>query len=288
MSAGTAVHEPISPAAAPRVVCVEAWRPRDGDARANLAVEEPLEIRVNGAPVAVTMRTPGDDEDLAVGYLLSEGWIAGYHDVVEVSPGRGVRPGSEGNAVDVRLRESRHPAGAGSRRPRRGLLTSACGVCGEGTIEAVRRRAAPLSSRATMDADRLVAMPASLRRTQAVFAETGGLHAAGLFSLSGSLIVAREDVGRHNAVDKVVGHAVRCAMLPGLNVALMVSGRAGFEIVLKAWLAGIAIVASVSAPSSLAVEMAEEANITLVGFLRGSDYTVYSGLHRVSRRNNDA
>lgn len=275
-----------------RVVRVDAWRPASGDARASLAVEEPLEIRLDGSPLAVTMRTPGDDEDLAAGFALTEGLIGGSDDLSGVCVVIDVPPDARGNVVDVRLREPAADMPARARR-RAGLLTSACGVCGQGTIDAVRRRARPVAGSGVMEAACLVSMPDTLRSAQAVFSLTGGLHAAGLFSLDGRLIAAREDIGRHNAVDKVVGHAVRQRLLPLSGTALMVSGRAGFEIVLKAWMAGIPVVASVSAPSSLAVQLAEEADITLVGFLRGSDYTVYHGLHRVpgmarSRANPDA
>lgn len=275
------MDEIAAPGRAPRVVRVDAWRPRLGDAMASLAVEEPLEIRVDGVPLVVTMRTPGDDEDLAAGYLLTEGLITDSSEVADVAFVADLHPGARGNVVDVRLRARPETGPARTRARRRGILTSACGICGEGTIEAVRRRARPVSSRASLWSSRLISMPDSLRAAQMVFSQTGGLHAAGLFETGGTLLAAREDIGRHNAVDKVVGHAVRQARLPLSDTALMVSGRAGFEIVLKAWVAGIPIVASVSAPSSLAVQTAEEANITLVGFVRGCDYTVYTGLQRI-------
>jgi FdhD protein len=154
-------------------------------------------------------------------------------------------------------------------------------VCGRGTIDAVSRRAAPLPNGRKIAAARITALPDSLKPAQAVFAETGGLHAAGLFDFAGDLLVAREDIGRHNAVDKVVGYGALRGRLPFSDTALLVSGRAGFEIILKAWIAGIPVVASVSAPSHLAVQLAEEADMTLIGFLRGGSFTVYHGRHRI-------
>jgi FdhD protein len=261
---------------------VDVWRPGGRATDGRVAIEEPLEIRIDGHPAVVTMRTPGDDRELATGFVLTEGLAGSAADIQSVEPVADVPPASRGNVVDVRLRGSwgaDAARAAVARRP--GLITSACGVCGGGTIEAVRRRAAPLPAGPILTATALATLPAVLRATQVTFDETGGLHAAGLFDPSGILMVAREDVGRHNAVDKVIGYAALGGLFPLSGHVLLVSGRAGFEIVQKAWVAGIPILASVSAPSSLAVQLAEEAGMTLVGFVRGHDFTVYGGSQRL-------
>jgi len=260
------------------------WKLGTGEFEDRVAVEEPLEIRLEGRALAVTLRTPGDDEELAAGFVLTEGLVKHAADIERVAAVDDVPPSARGNVVDVRLAKA---AGRGrstsvsklTHRP--SFITSACGVCGRGTIDAVSRRAAPLPDGRSIPASRIIAFPDRLRAAQAVFAETGGLHAAGLFDFAGNLLVAREDVGRHNAVDKVVGYGALRGQLPFSDTALLVSGRAGFEIVLKAWIAGIPVVASVSAPSHLAVQLAEEADMTLVGFLRGKSFTVYHGRHRI-------
>jgi FdhD protein len=198
-------------------------------------------------------------------------------DVVEDVP-----PEARGNVVNVRLAGAADQADGASRLTGRpAFITAACGVCGRGTLEAVRRRAEPLPDGPIVAREILASLPERLRPAQALD-ETGGLHAAGLFDLSGNLLAAREDVGRHNAVDKLVGGAALGGRLPLRDVLLMVSGRAGFEIVLKAWIAGIPVVASVSAPSHLAVRLAEEANQTLLGFVRGGTFAVYAGRERVA------
>ncbi len=272
---------PASPVPA-RVLRVDVWKAGHGDVEDQVAAEEPLEIRVNGAPAAVTMRTPGDDNELAAGFLLTEGLIAQADDLLAVQPVLDVAPGSRGNVVDAHCRPTRGagmtPSG-GPRQPR--LVLSACGVCGQGSIESVRHHAEPLRDGARITTACLLSLSAALRSAQPIFSETGGLHAAGLFDGHGHLLVAREDIGRHNAVDKVIGHAVLRRWLPLAAYVLMVSGRTGFEIVLKAWMAGVPILASVSAPSSLAVQLAEEANLTLIGFLRGGNFTIYSGRQRL-------
>ena len=271
----------LRPCAA-RLVRVDTWKPGAGHGDDCVAAEEPLEIRVDGSPLAITMRTPGDDVELAAGYALTEGLIAGLDDLASVEPVDDVAPDVRGNVVNLRLREGAADAAAANHRARRaGFIASACGVCGQGTIDAVRRRASPLPAGASISSATILSLPDTLRAAQEVFSATGGLHAAGLFHLDGRLIVAREDIGRHNAVDKVVGRALLNRLFPLSATALMVSGRAGFEIVLKAWLAGIPILASVSAPSSLGVQVAEEADMTLIGFVRGRDFTVYSGRHRI-------
>lgn len=250
-----------------------------------LAVEEPLEIRVAGVPFSVTMRTPGHDVELATGFLLSEGIAAKGADVVGAihcgGPGEG---GTENtyNVLDVTL-----AAGVAPPTPdmaRHVYMTSSCGVCGKASIDAVRGESAydvstdPLE----IDAGMLAAFPDVLRAHQDAFDKTGGLHAAALFDgVTGDLLVVREDVGRHNAVDKVVGWAVLNDRLPLRRTVLMVSGRASFELVQKALMAGIPALSAVSAPSSLAVELADDAGLTLVGFLRGDTMNIYPGHDRI-------
>jgi FdhD protein len=247
-----------------------------------LAVEEPLEIRIGGTPLTVTMRTPGDDIDLAAGFLFGEGLLNPAVDL------RQIRMCDE-NVADVTLAplplaQDVQRATDARRSQRNFLTTSACGVCGKESIEAIR-----VTSRYDIAADQvqvspavLASLPDRLRDAQRVFASTGGLHAAGLFTPDGTLLVLREDVGRHNAVDKVVGWALRAGRLPLTGHILLVSGRASFELVQKAYMAGIPVLAAVSAPSSLAVGLAEEAGLTLVGFLRGTSMNAYTGAHRLT------
>lgn len=236
-----------------------------------LAVEEPLEIRVDGTPVVVTMRTPGDDIELAAGFLYTEGLLGSSSDVGEISMcDQNVALVSMASPVPVRSRSF--------------LATSACGVCGKDSIEDVRVR-----SRFEVSADPvrvpapvLLSLPSRLREAQRVFASTGGLHAAGLFTASGDLLVVREDVGRHNAVDKVAGWALLSGRLPLAGTVLVVSGRASFELVQKAVMIGVPVLAAVSAPSSLAASLAAEAGLTLAGFVRGTSMNLYAGASRVS------
>ncbi|MEV5574301.1 formate dehydrogenase accessory sulfurtransferase FdhD [Spirillospora sp. NPDC052269] len=238
-----------------------------------LAVEEPLEIRVAGAPLTITMRTPGDDFDLVAGFLSAEGIVRSAGDIAAM---RYCADTQEQNTLDVVLAPGVRPPD--DTLVRAFTTTSACGVCGKSSIEALRAErpydvaADPLE----LDAEVLAGMPGSLRAAQRVFDRTGGLHAAGLFDASGKLLALREDVGRHNAVDKVVGWALRDGRLPLTGTVLMVSGRASFELTQKATAAGIPVLAAVSAPSSLAVELAEDAGMTLVGFLRGETMNIYS------------
>ncbi|MGE5291691.1 MAG: formate dehydrogenase accessory sulfurtransferase FdhD [Micromonosporaceae bacterium] len=239
-----------------------------------LAVEEPLEIRIEGEPLAVTMRTPGDDIDLAAGFLFTEGVVRAAADIAEIRK-------CDENVADVRLRPG--VTVAEDRLRRNFLTTSACGVCGKESIDSVRTRASfdTTGDEVRVDAAELTRLPDRLRQAQRVFARTGGLHAAGVFGADGALLTLREDVGRHNAVDKAVGWALLRGRLPLSGCVLLVSGRASFELVQKALMAGIPVLAAVSAPSSLAVELAEEAGMTLVGFLRGSDMNIYAGAHRL-------
>ena len=254
-----------------------------------LSVEEPLEIRINGEPLTVTMRTPGHDIELIHGFLLSEGIIRSADDISlarycagsVLLDDSGI-PQNTYNVVDVSLAPGVHPPSGDARRAF--LTSSACGVCGTASIEQLRRRTTfDVAADATVVSARTVAgLPDALRRQQRAFERTGGVHAAGLFRADGQPIVAREDVGRHNAVDKVVGWAMMNARLPLQGCVLMVSGRASFELVQKSVLAGIPCLAAVSAPSSLAVECAEDAGSTLIGFVRGARFNVYTGAHRVA------
>ena len=236
-----------------------------------LAVEEPLEIRADGRSLAVTMRTPGHDVDLAIGFLLTEGLVApdGVHSAIKCAD----------NVVDVSLTEPLSDDVAA-----RGFyVSSSCGICGKASIDAVTtvQRWRVADDVFTIDPDVLISLPDQLREAQKTFDRTGGLHAAGLFTRDGKLQCIREDVGRHNAVDKVVGWALTNSRLPLRETILQVSGRASFELVQKALMAGIPAMAAVSAPSSLAVEMATGAGMTLVGFLRGTSFNVYAGAGRL-------
>jgi FdhD protein len=251
-----------------------------------LVAEEPLEIRVGraGGPrpaLAVTMRTPGEDLELALGFLLTEGVIGAASDVRTAKLCAGPEQPNTYNVVDVTLApDVPEPVTDPSRNF---YTTSSCGICGKASIDAVRTRSrfVLLGDPAPVEAVTLASLPGRLRTAQRVFDRTGGLHAAGLFTTAGDLVVLREDVGRHNAVDKVVGWAMREQQLPLAGHVLLVSGRASFELVQKAWMAGVPILAAVSAPSSLAVRLAEEAGMTLVGFLRGASMNVYAGADRV-------
>ncbi|MBD0422226.1 formate dehydrogenase accessory sulfurtransferase FdhD [Streptomyces sp. TRM S81-3] len=248
-----------------------------------LAAEEPMEIRVGGRPLTVTMRTPGDDFDLAAGFLVSEGVVHAADAVAAIRycAGATADGGNTYNVVDVVLGRGVAPPDASLER--NFYTTSSCGLCGKASLDAVRTQAAwsvaedPLR----VGPETLTALPDRLRAAQRVFDSTGGLHAAGLFSADGELLCLREDVGRHNAVDKVVGHALRSGLLPLRETVLMVSGRASFELVQKAVMAGIPVLAAVSAPSSLAVDLAAESGLTLIGFLRGASMNVYTGAGRL-------
>ena len=243
----------------------------------SLAAEEPLEIRIAGTPLTVTMRTPGNDAELAAGFLLTEGLIQSRNQIGNIHA-VAAQNGARSNAVEVTLTDSVFEAGSLHRNF---FAASSCGICGKASIEAVRRRDLPPLERGfRIGADLLCQLPETLRAEQAVFTRTGGLHAAALFDENGSLLAVREDIGRHNAVDKIVGWALQKERLPLSRHVLMVSGRGGFEIVQKSLAAGIPILASVSAPSSLAVKLAREFGQTLVGFLRGRRFVVYSGAFR--------
>jgi FdhD protein len=245
-----------------------------------VAVEAPLEVRVNGERFAVIMRTPGDDRCLALGFLFSENILATRADVAAVDTWPGdavlgnrlnvVLGGDAAGVLDAQMAERRHVA-----------MTSACGLCGRVTIESLARDATPVPLTWTIDAARVARFPADLRAAQPVFEGTGGLHAAALFTLDGAVLATAEDVGRHNAVDKIIGAMLEEERLPLTDCVLAVSGRASFELVQKACLAGIPMLVAVSAPSSLAIDCAEVCGITLVGFARGERFNIYTHGGRV-------
>ncbi|MGH3162853.1 MAG: formate dehydrogenase accessory sulfurtransferase FdhD [Streptosporangiaceae bacterium] len=241
-----------------------------------LAAEEPLEIRVDGEPLTVTMRTPGDDIDLAAGFLFTEGLLRQLDAVHEIRM-------CDDNVAAVTFKPGQESVADRVAANRNFITTSACGVCGKDSIEAIRVRSAfdVATDPTRVSPGMLAGLPDRLRQAQRVFSRTGGLHAAGLFGPDGTLLVLREDVGRHNAVDKVAGWALRNGRLPLAGHVLLVSGRASFELVQKAIMIGVPVLAAVSAPSSLAASLAEESGLTLVGFLRGTTMSVYAGEHRV-------
>lgn len=241
-----------------------------------LAEEEPLEIRVRGRAVTVTMRTPGDDPELAAGFLLTEGMIRRREDVLRIEE---CPKSAEGNRIDVIL--AADVAVDFERLTRHVFASSSCGLCGKATIESIRGQFGPVTSNVTVAADVLQAMPELMRAAQSTFARTGGLHAAAIFETGGNVLAVREDVGRHNAVDKVIGRALMSGGLPLDRHVMLVSGRSSFEIMQKALAAGVAIVAAVSAPSSLAVAFAANSGQTLVGFLREERMNVYANAQRI-------
>ncbi|MFG1943734.1 formate dehydrogenase accessory sulfurtransferase FdhD [Nonomuraea sp. NPDC048826] len=247
----------------------------------SLAAEEPLEIRLDGTPLTVTMRTPGDDFDLAAGFLVSEGAVGSADDIATIRYCAGALADGQNtyNVLDVRL-----APGVQAPEPRNFYTTSSCGVCGKASLEAVRTVARWAAHDDTVELGQatVAALPGRLRAAQRVFDRTGGLHAAGLFTAEGEPLCVREDVGRHNAVDKLLGWALRNGRLPLRGTVLMVSGRASFELVQKAVMGGIPVLAAVSAPSSLAVELAAEEGLTLIGFLRGDSMNVYTGEQRLN------
>jgi FdhD protein len=259
------VSAPLAYGAAP----VDVVRLPDGRSEPDeVAVEEPLEIRVNGEPIAVTMRTPGHDEELALGFLVSEGIHATH---------AGPPADLAANTIETSV-----PGFDPARLRRSFYTTSSCGVCGKGALEAVAVEAPAVDSELRVGADVVAALPDRLRERQPTFATTGGLHATGLFTASGELVCLREDVGRHNAMDKVIGWALREGLLPLAQHVLCVSGRLSFELVQKAAVAGSPLLVAVGAPSSLAVELARDRRVTLCGFVRGGRINVYSEPWRVT------
>ena len=256
------------------------------EATDGVAVEEPLEIRLHGRPFAVIMRTPGADLELTAGFLLSERVIAASDDLGTIEhctdPRTAGSPETIANVVNVTLTDTSRLDHAFAEQ-RQVTTSSSCGLCGRRTIESLASDVGPLSASWTTEAGSITALPDRLRAAQAVFDETGGLHAAGLFARTGALVDIAEDVGRHNAVDKVIGRRLMRDGLPLSEHVLFVSGRSSFEIVQKALFGGIPVVASVSAPSSLAIELAAEMGITLVGFVRGESFNIYTHAERVSQ-----
>jgi FdhD protein len=247
----------------------------------HVAVEEPLEIRLGGVTLSVTMRTPGEDEELVAGFLFSEGVIAGPDDLDVIARYRGPDADPElGNVMNVILKGDVRVAR--ERLRRNFVASSSCGLCGKAMIDAIRCSQPPVQSDLLLPIDRFHQIARAMSRAQATFEQTGGLHAAGLFDADGRLVVLREDIGRHNAVDKVIGHMVLARGIPLDRHILMVSGRASFEIVQKALTARIPVLAAVSAPSSMAVQTALAADMTLVGFVRDSGFNVYAGAQRVT------
>jgi FdhD protein len=240
-----------------------------------LAVEEPLEIRINTASFTVTLRTPGHDDELAAGLLFTEGIVRSRGDLLAFRPHPRNR---EGNVLDVFLAE---PANAAPKPQRRLAATSSCGLCGAASLAALRRTLPRPAAAFSMTPETLLDLPVRLRTAQAAFDLTGGLHAAGLFTPDGHLLFAREDIGRHNAVDKVVGRAFLDGLLPLDHHVLVVSGRTSVEIIRKALAAGLGFVAAVSAPSNLAVALARSKGMTLAGFLREQRFNVYTGGRRI-------
>ncbi len=251
------------------------------------AAEEPLEVRVNGERFAVIMRTPGSDEALAAGFLLAEQVVSRSDDIVAIAPCLDAAGRPLCNVLDVGVRGDAALAERLAAR-RQVTTTSACGLCGRLAIESLHVDARPVAGRWSVDPAVVLALPGALRAAQAVFDRTGGLHAAGLFDRAGRPEIVAEDVGRHNAVDKVVGAMLLAGRLPLDDVLLLVSGRASFEIVQKALLAGIPVVGAVSAPSSLAVELADEAGITLLGFVRPRGFNAYAHAERIASAAEDA
>lgn len=246
-----------------------------------LAAEEPLEIRVGNEPLSVTMRTPGHDVELAVGFLFTEGLIESRGQIADIKTELPADT-QPGNVVRVDLSPD---VSLDMEKNRRNFFAaSSCGICGKASIDAVRSRSlrAP-NPDFRFSAELLTKLPDELRESQAVFGRTGGLHAAALFNASGELLVVREDIGRHNAVDKIIGWALLEGRLPLSNEILLVSGRGGFEIIQKAIAGGVPVVASVSAPSGLAVQLAREMQLTLIGFLRGRRFVIYSGEERITK-----
>jgi FdhD protein len=244
----------------------------------HVAVEAALEIRLNGEAFSVTMRTPGADRELAAGFLFTEGIVTAPADVVAV------RDDESADVVDVVLSAARSATVAAQRDARRQVTTtSACGMCGRPDLASTRLTAPPIVLARTVDADAIRALPDRLAPRQETFAATGGLHAAALCTLDGDIVDTAEDVGRHNAVDKIIGRQFLAGRLPLGDALLFVSGRTSFEILQKSWLAGVPVVAAVSAPSSLAIELAHEAGITLIGFVRGGRFNIYTHAARIAQ-----
>ena len=268
---------------APGIREVVVSRNGDADRRDLVAVEEPLEVRVNGASFAVIMRTPGADRDLAAGFLLAEDVIRSADEIGAIEYCQDATDEGRDNTINVTV-----TGGAVDRlttrlgEQRQVMMTASCGLCGRRTIESLQARVTAVGGDWTMPAAVIASLPERLRAAQAVFESTGGLHAAGLFDRAGVLQLSAEDVGRHNAVDKIAGRTLLAGTHPLDESILVMSGRTSFELVQKALLAGIPLIAAVSAPSSLAVDLAEQAGITLCGFVRGAQFNIYTHRRRVT------
>jgi FdhD protein len=265
---------------------LSAWRWRDGaaaPAEDRVAVEEPLEVRVNGAPFAVVMRTPGDDLALAAGFLLAEDVVRTAGEIGAIERCDDVDDEARGNVLNVTVTgDATARLGARLGERRQIIATAACGLCGRRTIESLQTRVARVAGAWTVPAGVVLGLPAALRAAQAAFDATGGIHASALCGRDGRVQLAAEDVGRHNALDKIVGRALLEGRVPLDDHLLVVSGRSSYELVQKALLAGVALVAGVSAPSSLAVALAHDTGITLCGFVRGQTMNVYTHPHRIT------
>jgi FdhD protein len=252
-----------------------------------LAAEEPLEIRIGNDPLSVTMRTPGHDRELAAGFLFTEGLIQRREQILKLEIAEPQDRTNRGNVIEAALAPEAAPDFA--KMKRHFFAASSCGICGKASIDSIRSRLlATPNPDFHLDAELLITLPDALRESQNVFQRTGGLHAAALFDPNGKLLVLREDIGRHNAVDKVIGWALLEGRVPLSDSVLLVSGRGGFEIVQKAIVAGVPVVASVSAPSSLAVQLARELHLTLIGFLRGRRFVIYAGEERMAGKTQKA
>lgn len=255
---------------------------RNGDGDDVAAIEEPMEVRLHGKPFAVIMRTPGADRELAAGFLFSEGVISSADDIGAIEHCRHPHHPEHHNVVDVFLLGRAAAELNDQLEARRHVVTnSSCGLCGRTSIDSLRTRAEPLPISLRIDARLAGELPGRLRARQPAFDTTGGLHAAGLFKSSGDCDCSAEDVGRHNAVDKVIGRKLLDEQLPALDSILVVSGRTSFEIIQKAWLAGIELVCAVSAPSSLAIDLADAAGMTLLGFARDGGFNIYAHPGRI-------
>lgn len=266
--------------AAARSIEMVKVRPHESPARQTdeVAVEEPLEIRVEGHSVAVVMRTPGHDRELAAGFALTEGMVRESKEIFEITSCLTTEASSE-NVINIALSD---PARFDATRLSRHIFTSSsCGICGKATIDAALQQFAPIASAPMIDAGTLLRLPEKLAAAQETFQRTGGLHACALFDGKGELMLLREDVGRHNALDKLIGHELLAQRLPLGHHILLLSGRVSFEMTQKALAAGIGIIAAISAPTSLAVEFARANNQTLVGFLREGTMNIYAGTERI-------
>jgi FdhD protein len=250
-------------------------RPRQPD---EVAVEEPLEIRVEGHQVAVVMRTPGHDSELAAGFALTEGIVRESKEIFEITSCLNTGRPSD-NVVSIALTDpARFDVAKLSRHV---FSSSSCGICGKATIEAVMLQFPPIETAPTIESQVILQLPGKLAAAQEIFQKTGGLHACALFNATGELLLLREDVGRHNALDKLIGHQLLAKRLPLGECVLLLSGRVSFEMTQKALAAGLAIIAAISAPTSLAVEFAQTNNQTLIGFLRGESMNIYTGAERI-------